>query len=186
MTVIPSLQLGKTAGRAADGLATEAAFSQYKLLAADRTGTTASGSAAATYILAQGGPQVLGTASTAGAAFYFDPADYSGGAGRTANVRLSAMCIANAVAGVGTYTFSMVPVLTWGGASAAVSLIATVGASVCSATITAPAAQTGVQAMSTATAFPAAGFYAIQLVVGSAQTAGNETTVTARLMVQQV
>lgn len=42
------------------------------------------------------------------------------------------------------------------------------------------------QAMSTATAFPAAGFYAIQLVVGSAQTAGNETTVTARLMVQQV
>ncbi len=117
-------------------------------------------------------------AATGQAAFYLDPAVYPPSvSGRTPKIRLRAWVIANAVAPACTsFVYALVPVATTAGTSGNAPTVATVSAATCSATILTPSATTLTVGTSTAVAFPAAGWFAVQLTVGSGGTAANAQT----------
>ena len=116
-------------------------------------------------------------AATGEGMFYLDPSDYPSSA-RTAKIRVRGHVTSNAVAPACTnLVYALYPVATVGGASGAVPTIATVGTVVCSATITTPSATTQTAAVSTAVAYPSAGWYCLALTVGTGGTAANANTV---------
>lgn len=103
----------------------------------------------------------LAAAGSAVAAFRIDPADYTGGSGRTVQIRIVGWVITNAVAPGITFTFNLKPVATWGGASNVDPTVATIGAATVTSTITTPSASTQTETASSAATFPTAGWYVV-------------------------
>jgi len=121
---------------------------------------------------------VAGTATGQGM-FYLDPALFPGGLqGRTPKIRIRGNVTTNAVAPACTnLVYGLVPVATVGGASAAVPTVATVSAATVAATIVTPLATTQTVGTSASAPFPAAGWYAFSLTVGTGGTAANANTI---------
>lgn len=96
-------------------------------------------------------------------AFYLDPADYSVPGGTT-KLRVRGGLVINAVAPAANFTYSLMPVNTWGGTSGNVPTVATVGAAVAgsSVAINAPVA-TASAAVSSDFSFPTAGWYVLNI-----------------------
>lgn len=165
----------------------EFGFSTYKELPG-RSAYVPSGQVAATLILANADGTQSVAAAAAGSvpaitAFYLDPADLTANT-RSNKYRVRAACHVNAVAPAANFTVGLYPVATWGGASGADPIIATLGAVVAGSTIAfnAPAASSAGQGNSGDFTAPAAGWYALAVVV-SATTAAN-SRVSLRAVVQ--
>jgi hypothetical protein len=159
----------------------EAEFSTWQPLFSTQQVPLAGGTAAGA-LLATG---VLDTfVAVAGAAtgqgrFYLAPALFPGGGTRSAKIRLRANVTTNAVAPACTnLVYDLVPVATVGGASGAVPTIATVGTAVATTvTIATPNATTQTVGTGATAPFPAAGWYAFRLTVGTGGTAANANTI---------
>lgn len=161
----------------------EAAFSSWKQI--HHVAAVASPALSGTHVMYPAGSIVLAGAASAFGAFYLDPADYAV-SGRTTKLRLRAYIIGNAVAPAADIGVHLYPVATWNGASGNRPGVATVGASVCSASWTAPAANTREAKLSSIVTHPAAGFYAIAFVLSTATAANSNVEIAARLQLQQI
>lgn len=122
--------------------------------------------------MAEGSNGVFTGSNGGNGVFYLDPADW--GNGRTANMRLRCLVITNATAPAANFTFGLYPVTALGGGAAAVNV--TPGAVIAGSTalFTAPGATATLKADSGDFVCPAAGFYAIGLVI-SANAAANSS-----------
>lgn len=144
------------------------------------------GQAAGTYLfIAATGLVAVSGAGSGGAAFWFDPADYAAGS-RTVKVRVRGMVLTNAVAPACNFTIGMYPVSTWGGASGAYSTITALGAATASVAINTPALTTQTHSESSVVTAPTAGWYVLAVVTSGSAAANSDTTLQARLQVQQV
>lgn len=167
-----------------------AAFTTYKTV---WTGGFSIGTAgAATYIFGgypggtARGIQVVGAIGTGEFALYFDPSDWAANS-RTTKLRLRVFWVTNAVAPATTFTFGLYPVATFGGASAAVPTIATLGTVITGSTVAVatPALSSSGAVTSSDFNAPAAGPYVPGVVIGA--TAGNSSEVfTVQLQYRQV
>lgn len=168
----------------------EAAFKAFKhLLSVD---ARLDAPAAGTYVLTQGlmfgaGEPASG-AKAALAAFYLDPADYLASAvnTRTTKYNVKALCLVNAVAPTVTYTVGLYPITKSEGAENSNSLTlgaVTAGSAVAFAT---PAKESLNQSASGSFTAPAAGYFALAVVVSGAAAAKSSVTIRANVALQQV
>lgn len=178
--------VGKNALQAADGADTEFAFSAWKTLYFSTTAAYTSAAAANTYLMGEAnGFATINTVNSGQTAVYLDPADYSGGSTRTAQVRLCSTIIVPTTAPGINFTFGFYPVATWGTVSNTPA-VATVGTAVVSSVRNTPSASTQYHDESTAATFPAAGWY-VMAVVGSGTNATNANChVSMRMQYRQV
>ena len=158
----------------------EAIFETWESIYSIQQVPLAGGTAAGAYLqtgLLNTFVAVAGTA-TGQSMFYLDPGLYPAGvSSHTSKLRLRANVTTNAVAPACTnLVYALMPVATTGGASGAVPTVATVGAAVCSVTILTPNATTQTVGTGSQVAFPAAGWYCLQLTVGTGGTAANANT----------
>lgn len=137
-----------------------------------RIGAAIAGGVAATTLLFHFTSTVaVAAAASAVANLRLDPAIFP-----MSKLAVQGQVITNAVAPAVNFAFHLYPIATWGGASAANPTIATLGASLGSGTVTAPAAG-GASAVAESAAFdfPTAGPYALA-VVTSGTTAANSVS----------
>lgn len=160
----------------------EAAFSSYKSVL-ERGATIAGSTALATYLVPVDAAVIAVSDVNAGRMVgYLDPADYAA-APRTVKYRLSANLLVNATAPVSTFAFGLYPVTAVAGASGTVSV--TLGTVIAGsvATFTSPSGSTLTAANSGDFTAPAAGHYAIGLVV-SAGIPAAASRCTSRVILQ--
>jgi hypothetical protein len=170
-----------------------AAFTTYKRL--ERANGQISGQPTGTYLMnphpfASGGTDPAPGASTAYPADFaieLDPAIYNANS-RTTKLRLQLTAFTNAVAPAITFTVGLYPIATYGGASAAAPLIATLGAVVSGSTaaVASPAAAGRTPGVGADFNFPAAGAYVIAVAVSGASAANSLTQLVAQLEMRQV
>jgi hypothetical protein len=161
-----------------------AAFTTYKHVFA-ATGIAGASLGAGTYIIAPTDFFLAsGTAGTARAMFWFDPARYNANA-RTTKLALHLAVVTNAVAPGANFTLNMNQIASITGASGVAPGL-TVGAGVGGVTITAPGASTVVQALSADFTAPAALQYCLTVVTSAATAAGSSTQCIATLLARQV
>jgi hypothetical protein len=180
---------GKTVGKAADGADTEYAFSMWKSRY-DLRFSFGSAQAATTFLFGvNGAAQALNTAGAHNAILDLDPADYGAGS-RTTQLRVKGWVRTNSVAlGASvTLTWALYPIATFTSASNVAPLPLTLGTATTSTATTNPGTGTTVRpTASTPVTFPAAGHYALALVISGATTATNSTAVVGiELQYQQV
>lgn len=125
-----------------------------------------------------GGGSVAGSLGAYGAV-YLDPALFPSLFGLTCKLRVSGRVITNSVAPACDFTFRLRPILTW--ASGANPAPATFGAALGAVTITAPTAGGPHVATGVPFAFPAAGWYNLELVTSATSAASSSTHTNTRL-----
>ena len=128
-----------------------------------------------TTTLREGGNGVPAGAGGGMAVFYFDPADW-GKTGQSVKLRLDNIVITNAVAPTSSFAVGLYPVtVPTGGAAASVPV--TLGTLVAGsqATVTAPAKETTTRAVTAEFAAPTAGYYAIGMIIGTANMAASSS-----------
>jgi hypothetical protein len=129
------------------------------------------------------------TSAPGGAAytFYLNPADWLANA-RTTKLRVRGEFKTNAVAPATSFTGGLYPVVSFGGTSGTSVQIASMGAVVTGSTVsfTTPAANSGLQTLSTEFNAPAAGFYVFAFVVGGGMAAGSLPHINMHLQMRQV
>lgn len=141
----------------------------YRVLR-DRGGQIAGSMATGTYVLLTDAQPQLATAGAAGrSVFYLDPADLAA-SGFTTNLRVAASLVMNATVPGATFTFGLYPVSATAGASGVLSI--TVDPVVSGSTAAfSPAPTANGRQVSSDFAAPAAGFYALGVVIGGSNVA---------------
>jgi hypothetical protein len=119
--------------------------------------------ASGTFILNSTNFVQLNTAGSALGAFRLDPANMPTIPGLAKKLRLDATVVPGAVAPGVDFAVHLYPVATWGGASGAQPLVATVGASLGSTSFPAPSGAP-ISQVTADLAYPAAGLYVVALV----------------------
>jgi hypothetical protein len=172
-----------------------AAFTTYKTIAWGGSTTPGTSFAIASFIM-PGGPSATaatgialpGGANTGSWAFYLDPTEWAANT-RTTKLRTRWGCITNAVAPGISFTCGLFPVATFGGASGANPMIASIGAVLTGSTVTftTPSASNG-GATQASTDFnaPAAGWYCFGVGASGVGAANSTITLTVTLMMRQV
>lgn len=162
------------------------AFSSWKVVKANHSGTVPSGSGIGVYTVptTAGGVGIV-PRDAASNAFYIDPADYAI-TGRTTQFRLRGHVITNAVAPASNFTLALRPVATWGGASAVAPTVATLGVTdlLPTTAVVAPGATTTNNVVSPAATLTA-GWYVITCTTSAATAAGSVVSLHSALQVRQ-
>lgn len=177
---------GTSAGNAADGAATEYAFSTWKDFGPYIAHTINSGNTGGTvYVVYGGGLLALNTAASAFAVRYFDPADYGAGAARTVKVRLR---VKYNVGGTGpgtTLTWGLSTVATWRTAAAAERAgVATVATALTSTNVASPAAGANGH-LESAAATLTADWYVVTFTATATPAANSNVEFAVQLQYQQ-
>lgn len=164
------------------------AFSSYKTILEARPTVIGSSAAAGTYPL--GSQEAAMTAASDGiqarSIFYFDPADHDASAivARTTKLRVRAFVMTNSTAPGTTFTVGLYPVSAVTGTDPDATLgTVTSGSTVAVAT---PALSTRNQGNSGDFTAPAAGYYALAVVLAGSTAAVSVTVVRALLQMRQV
>lgn len=156
-------------------------LSAYKVIT-DRVGQITA-LAAGTYVMLVGSV-VLATGSAGGAPFYFDPTWINAGS-RTSKLRLALQAFANDVPSGSTFTAGFYPVTAVSGAAASIAV--TLGAVVAGSTVAlSPGADGLLHGESADFTAPAAGFYAIGLVIAPSMAASSTVVLRSALQARQV
>jgi hypothetical protein len=159
----------------------EQAFSAYKHILGG-VGLIAGSTAASTLTLPN---STTGVTDNGVAVVYLNPADYAA-APRTTYFNISASCAVNATAPAATFTIGLYPVTAVAGATGVIG--ATLGTVVAGSTIAfpTPALSTLSNGTSGDFAAPAAGYYALGVVVSATTAAASFVSLQTRLRVRQV
>lgn len=129
--------------------------------------------------LAEGSNGVAGGSNGGNGVFYLDPADWANG--RTANLRLRCVVVTNATAPACNFTFGLYPVTALGGGAAAVNVTFGTVVSGSTALFTTPAATSTLKVDSGDFTAPAAGDYAVGVVVSANAAANSSIAVRAQV-----
>lgn len=162
------------------------AFTSWKCIREGHSGTLAAGSTAGTYLIPTTGSSVAAVPQAAHSnAFYLDPADFAI-TGRTTQFRLRVSAVTNAVAPAVSITFGLRSVSTWGGASASIPTVATIGGSdvLPTAVLTTPGATTATSVVSPAGTLTA-GWYVVAGTFTGTSAAGSIVGLQAVLQMRQ-
>jgi hypothetical protein len=157
----------------------EAATSLYKPITDWRVGSVIAGGVAATTLMfAYVSTVAVAAASSAVCNLRLNPADFP-----TSKLKVQGQVVTNAVAPAINFAFHLYPIATWGGASGANPTIASLGTSLGSGTVTAPASGGPSSIAESADFdFPAAGSYALAVVTSGTTAANSDTYPFVRLL----
>lgn len=160
---------------------------RYGLLVPTRSIIIPTATAAATLFLPEGSTTGLAAATTNSplAVVYLDPADYAL-SGLTTKYRVHAICLTDAVAPAVTFTIGLYPISAVAGGADAITM--TAGAVQAGSTVAfaSPAANLRSQGNSGDFTAPAAGYYALGVVISGATAANSREVIAARVEARNV